>query len=97
MLRPSVRQAQDTAAGGEEGKRKRAGETRPFQFQQEILGLAVPTPEDATMEAAGHAVTEAPTAEMSEPRTMIEATTHAMGEAVVAAVPDIISTIGQIA
>jgi len=51
------------------GKRKRAGETRPFEFQQEILGLAVPTPE-----AAG----------VGETYTMVEAATHAMGEAVVA-------------
>ena len=52
-----------------EGKKRRAGEIRPSQFQQEILGLAVPTPE-----AAG----------VGETYTMVEAATHAMGEAVVA-------------
>jgi hypothetical protein len=51
---------------------------RPSQFQQEILGLAVPTPE----------------ARVGETYTMVEAATHAMGEAVVAAVRDIISAIG---
>jgi hypothetical protein len=53
-----------------------------------VGGLAVPTtPEAAAVEAAG----------VGETYTMVEATTHAMGEAVVAAVRDIISTIGQIA
>jgi hypothetical protein len=47
------------------------------------------------MEAAGHAVTEA--AGVGETYTMIEAVTHPMAETVVAAVRDIISTIGQIA
>jgi hypothetical protein len=57
--------------------------------------LAVPA--TSAVEAAGHAVTEATTAEVSKTCTMIEAVTHAMAETVVAAVPDIISTIGQIA
>ena len=48
----------------------------------------MPTASEASaMEAAG----------VGETYTMVEATTHAMGEAVVAAVRDIISTIGQIA
>ena len=64
------------------GKGKRAGKTRPFQFQQEILGLAVPTPEAASV---------------GETYTMVEAPTHAMAETMVAAVRDIISPIGQIA
>ena len=70
-------------------KRKGPGRTRPSQFQHEILGLAVPTPEAAAMGAAPEA------AGMGETYIMIEATTHAMAEAVVAPVRDIISTIGQ--
>jgi len=53
-----------------------------------VGGLAVPTtPEAAAVEAAG----------VGETYTMVEATTHAVAEAVAAAMRDIISTIGQIA
>jgi hypothetical protein len=77
-----------------EAKKDRAGETRPFPFQQEILGLAVPTtPKAAAMEAAGYAV--AKTTGVGETYTVIEAAAHAMADAVVAAARDIISTIGQ--
>jgi hypothetical protein len=77
-------------------KKERAGETRPFGFGRGSLGLAVPSASEASaMEAAGHAVTEA--AGVGETYTMIEAVTHPMAETVVAAVRDIISTIGQIA
>ena len=46
------------------------------------MGLAVPTPEAAAMEAAGDAATEVSTAEVREAYTMIKAATHAMAEAV---------------
>src|ERR1700757_5220829 len=79
-------------------RKRKAGEIRPFEFQQESLGLAVPTASEASaMEAATHAmapktsnmcdthtVCEAAPAEMSGTKAAIHTygATHAMTETV---------------
>ena len=74
------------------------GETRPFQFQQENLGLALAVPSEAataveppeaaameagSMETATYAVRETTTPEMSDVAYAVVEATHAMAETVV--------------